>query len=135
MYHRPLARSFEVLNKKPDLILAQVIYNLGRGKTSEIVKLTKILKNKVRKKFGINLDEEMKELRKLEKLSRLKFASIDKVIENNIPIEINRKGKKLKIVAVGKINKFKNLKRRNVIVGDPEDLVNISFEKEWKPYI
>ncbi|MEK7659249.1 MAG: UDP-N-acetylmuramate dehydrogenase [Patescibacteria group bacterium] len=36
-----------------------LIYNLGHGKTSEIVKLAKILKEKVREKFGINLDEEI----------------------------------------------------------------------------
>lgn len=36
-----------------------LIYNLGHGKSSEIVKLAKILKAKVRKKFGINLDEEI----------------------------------------------------------------------------
>ncbi len=63
------------------------------------------------------------------------YNLLDKVIENNIPIEINRKGKKLKIISTEKIDKFKNLKRRNLIIGDPEDLVNISFEKEWKPYI
>src|SRR3989344_647684 len=35
-----------------------LIYNMGRGKSSEIIKLAKVLKNRVRKKFGINLAEE-----------------------------------------------------------------------------
>lgn len=36
-----------------------LIYNLGRGKSSDIVKLAKILKEKVMEKFGINLNEEI----------------------------------------------------------------------------
>lgn len=36
-----------------------LIYNSGRGKTSEIVKLAKLLKQRVRKKFGIDLEEEI----------------------------------------------------------------------------
>lgn len=36
-----------------------LIYNPGKGKSSEIMKLAKILKQKVKNKFGINLDEEI----------------------------------------------------------------------------
>ncbi len=36
-----------------------LIYNSGQGTSEEIIKLAKILKNKVRRKFGINLEEEI----------------------------------------------------------------------------
>lgn len=39
-----------------------LIYNSGKGKTSEILKLSKILKTKVKKKFGLKLEEEIRYL-------------------------------------------------------------------------
>lgn len=39
-----------------------LIYNTGKGKSSEIIKLAEVLKRKVRKKFGINLEEEIQYL-------------------------------------------------------------------------
>lgn len=41
---------------------ANLIYNPGKGKSSEIIKLAKILKQKVKNKFGINLKEEIQYL-------------------------------------------------------------------------
>ncbi|TSC91053.1 MAG: UDP-N-acetylmuramate dehydrogenase [Parcubacteria group bacterium Gr01-1014_2] len=39
-----------------------LIYNSGSGKSNEVVKLAEILKNKVKKRFGINLEEEVQYL-------------------------------------------------------------------------
>ncbi len=39
-----------------------LIYNIGKGKSSEIIRLAEVLKSKVRKKFGINLEEEVQYL-------------------------------------------------------------------------
>lgn len=39
-----------------------LIYNIGDGKSSDILALSKILKKKVRNKFGINLEEEIQYL-------------------------------------------------------------------------
>ena len=36
-----------------------LIYNSGKGKSSEILKLAKILKNKIKRKFGLDLEEEV----------------------------------------------------------------------------
>ena len=36
-----------------------LIYNSGRGKSAEIIKLAGVLKDKVRKKFDIKLEEEI----------------------------------------------------------------------------
>jgi prevent-host-death family protein len=59
------------------------------------------------------------------------YNLLDEVLNTGIPIEINKGGKKLKIVPVGKSKKLQNLvSRPNVIKGNPDDLVGISWEKE-----
>ena len=59
------------------------------------------------------------------------YKLLDEVLNTGIPIEINKGGKKLKIMPVGKANKLQNLvSRPNVIKGNPDDLVGISWEKE-----
>ena len=59
------------------------------------------------------------------------YKLLDEVLSTGIPIEINKGGKKLKIMPVGKSNKLQNLvSRPNVIKGNPDDLVSISWEKE-----
>lgn len=59
------------------------------------------------------------------------YNLLDEVLNTGIPIEINKGGKKLRIMPVKKIDKLQNLvSRPNVIKGNPEDLVEISWEKE-----
>ena len=59
------------------------------------------------------------------------YNLLDEVLNTGIPIAINKGGKKLKIMPVGKANKLQNLvSRPNVIKGNPDDLVGISWEKE-----
>jgi len=59
------------------------------------------------------------------------YKLLDEVLKTGIPLEINKGGKKLKIIPAGKSNKLQNLvSRPNVIRGNPDDLVNISWEKE-----
>lgn len=59
------------------------------------------------------------------------YKLLDEVLNTGIPIEINKGGKKLKIMPVDKANKLENLvSRPNVIKGNPDDLVGISWEKE-----
>ena len=59
------------------------------------------------------------------------YSLLDEVLNTGIPIEIKKGGKKLKIMPVGKANKLQNLvSRPNVIKGNPDDLVGISWEKE-----
>jgi len=53
------------------------------------------------------------------------FKIVDRVIETGMPAEIERKGHKLKIVLEEKKSKFDNLKRRNCIVGDPDELIDL----------
>ncbi len=59
------------------------------------------------------------------------YNLLDEVLKTGIPVEIIKGGKKLKILPVSKVNKFQNLiARPNVIKGNPDDLVDISWEKE-----
>lgn len=59
------------------------------------------------------------------------YNLLDEVLNTGIPIEINKGGKKLKIMPVDRVNKLENLvSRPNVIKGNPDDLVDISWEKE-----
>ena len=53
------AKGMRVGNIKVAEHHGNLIYNPGKGKSSEIIKLAKILKQKVKRKFGINLDEEI----------------------------------------------------------------------------
>ena len=59
------------------------------------------------------------------------YNILDNVIETGIPVEIERKGGKLKIVPEKRKNKLNNLKKRDLLVGDPEDIINIDWIKEW----
>jgi prevent-host-death family protein len=59
------------------------------------------------------------------------YQLLDEVLETGIPIEILKGGKKLKIIPVEQPDKLQNLiSRPNVIQGNPDDLVHISWEKE-----
>jgi hypothetical protein len=52
-------------------------------------------------------------------------------LDSGVPIEIRKSGKLLRIVAVEKSNKLKNLiSRPDVIKGNPDELVSLSWEKE-----
>ncbi|MEH2090618.1 MULTISPECIES: type II toxin-antitoxin system Phd/YefM family antitoxin [unclassified Nostoc] len=56
---------------------------------------------------------------------------LDEVLETGIPLEINKNGKLLKIVPLEKQDKLQNLTfKSDAIQGNPDDLVNISWEQE-----
>lgn len=61
------------------------------------------------------------------------YKLLDEVLRTGKPLEINKGGKKLKIVPVDKVNKLENLVLRpEVINGDPDDFVDITWEREVK---
>jgi prevent-host-death family protein len=59
------------------------------------------------------------------------FKVVDQVLETGVPVEIERHGKKLLLVPEAPASKLANLKRREVVVGDPEDLVDLQV-CEWR---
>jgi len=60
------------------------------------------------------------------------YKLLDKVLETGIPLEIKRKGKILRILPPEGSDKLSNLKKRDIIIGDPDDLVHIDWSSEWK---
>ena len=61
------------------------------------------------------------------------YRILDQVLETGVPVEIERHGKILKIVPAEPRSKLDNLKPRDYIVGDPEELVHLDWSGEWRP--
>ncbi len=62
------------------------------------------------------------------------YNLLDQVIETGVPLEIKRKGHKLKIVPSKPVSKLENLKPNpDCIVGNPEELVHMDWSENWKP--
>ena len=51
------------------------------------------------------------------------FKVVDEVIKTGIPVVIERKGHRLKIVLEEKKSKLENLKPHDCIIGNPDELV------------
>ena len=59
------------------------------------------------------------------------YQLLDEVLRTGLPIEVKKGDRKLRIVPVEKVDKFQNLVyRSDVIQGDPEELVTLSWEGE-----
>jgi hypothetical protein len=64
------------------------------------------------------------------KLRENVYSILDQALETGVPVEVIRKGKILKIVPEVNPDKLSRLKKRNYIVGDPEDLVHMDWLHE-----
>ncbi len=65
------------------------------------------------------------------KLRQNLYNLLDEIVRTGKPIEIERKGKLLKIIAEKPTSKLSNLEFHDVISGDPYDIINIDWLKEW----
>jgi len=59
------------------------------------------------------------------------FKVVDRIIKTVVPVEISRRGHKLRIVPVVKTRKLARLTPHKAIVGNPEDLVELKTGK-WR---
>jgi hypothetical protein len=59
------------------------------------------------------------------------YNILDQALETGVPIEVERKGRILKIVPEQKPCKLAKLKKRNCLVGDPEGIVHMDWLSEW----
>lgn len=61
------------------------------------------------------------------------YKEIDHLIETGIPLEIERKGHRIKIILdeprPSKLSKL--ISRSNIINGDPEDIIHNDWLEEW----
>ncbi len=58
------------------------------------------------------------------------FKLDDEVIKTGNPVELERKGHRLKIVMEAKKSKLDNLKHHDCIVGNPDELIDLKVA-EW----
>jgi Antitoxin Phd_YefM, type II toxin-antitoxin system len=70
-------------------------------------------------------------------VSRLRadlYRVLDSVLETGVPVEIERRGKRLRIVAAEEASALDRLTPRpGYIEGDPETLVHLDWSGEWRP--
>lgn len=62
------------------------------------------------------------------------YRLLDEVLETGQPIEIERKGRRLRISALeapGKLDRL--VPHPDALVGDPDDLVSIDWSEHWSP--
>jgi hypothetical protein len=61
------------------------------------------------------------------------YRILDEVLETGVPIEIERRGKILRIVPEETRSKLDNLRPRPYLLSDPEELVHLDWSEEWRP--
>ena len=62
------------------------------------------------------------------------FGILDKVARTGKSIEIESKGRRFRITALKKPDKFANLQKHpDVFSGDLDGLINIDWMTEWRP--
>jgi hypothetical protein len=68
------------------------------------------------------------------KLRENVYRVLDQVLETGEPVEIERNGRRLFIVADRPPSRLGRLVRRpDAVVGDSEDLVHLDWSGEWSP--
>ncbi len=70
-------------------------------------------------------------------ISRLRadlYRVIDQILETGEPIEIERNGRRLRIVPAEAASRLAALRPHpDYLSGDPESLVHVDWSDEWKP--
>lgn len=61
------------------------------------------------------------------------YRILDQVIASGQPIEVNRRGVKLKIVPTPRKDRLEGLTHRNIFKVDPTELIHCDWQNEWKP--
>ncbi|MGH8933039.1 MAG: type II toxin-antitoxin system prevent-host-death family antitoxin [Egibacteraceae bacterium] len=62
------------------------------------------------------------------------YNLLDEVLETGVPLEIERKGKKLRIVPEKPRSKLDRLvPHPGTIIGDPDDLIHMDWSVYWNP--
>ena len=59
------------------------------------------------------------------------YNILDDALQTGVPVEVLRKGKLLWIVPEERPSKLSRLKKRDIVVGDPDDLVEMDWSGYW----
>ncbi|MEO8099158.1 MAG: type II toxin-antitoxin system Phd/YefM family antitoxin [Acidobacteriota bacterium] len=65
------------------------------------------------------------------KLRQNLYAILDEVLATGQPVEIERKGRVLRLVLAEPPSRLARLKNRNSVVGDLDSLVHLDWSMEW----
>lgn len=69
------------------------------------------------------------------KLRENLYNLLDSVIEKGELLEISRKGKILRIVPEQRPSRLDKIVPKNITTASDDELINTSWEDEWKPFI
>jgi hypothetical protein len=61
------------------------------------------------------------------------YRILDEILDTGVPVEIERRGRILRIVPEEKASKLDRLRKRSYLNSDPEELVHLDWSKEWRP--
>ncbi len=62
------------------------------------------------------------------------YRILDEVLETGVPVEIERGGRRLRIIADAPQSKLDRLvSRPAAFVGEPDDYVHLDWSDEWRP--
>lgn len=61
------------------------------------------------------------------------YRILDEILATGEPVEIERKGRRLKIVPADRPPRLERMPRRDYLRGDPDELVEIDWSSEWRP--
>jgi|CXWL01.1.fsa_nt_gi antitoxin (DNA-binding transcriptional repressor) of toxin-antitoxin stability system len=61
------------------------------------------------------------------------YRLLDEVLATGQPVEILRKGKRLRIVPVESVGRLDRLVSRPFLAVEPEELVHLDWSAEWRP--
>ena len=61
------------------------------------------------------------------------YRILDQVIESGVPVEIERRGRILRIVPPEATSKLDSLRPRDYLNADPEEIVHVDWSDTWRP--
>ncbi|HEY8943009.1 MAG TPA: hypothetical protein VIM73_02055 [Polyangiaceae bacterium] len=61
------------------------------------------------------------------------YRVLDHVLETGLAVEIERKGRLLKIIEDTPAPKLSRLVKRKALAGNPDDIVHMDWSRHWKP--
>jgi len=67
----------------------------------------------------------------VSKLRENLYGILDQVLETGTPVEVLRKGRVLRIVPGAHVPKLARLKKRRAYHGDVDEILTMSWLKEW----
>lgn len=60
------------------------------------------------------------------------YNILDSVVDTGVPVEVERRGRLLRIVTDEPASKWERLTAHKIVVGDPDELVHVDWSHEWR---